>query len=212
MKNILIFAIVCYIGCISCMTPSSQAMFPNSAELNKDYKVYWNFTQEKITFQVVVNATGWVSLGFSPNGGMYNSDLMMAWTAPNGSVMFKDVHFKESGTIYVDKIQNWKRLAYTQSNGQTVVTFERRTKICKANRLPNEINIDAEQTQYVIYAWGSNFANELPTYHGTNRGSKNLPLLASLNKKVDLDMSQITTVDFRVNVSFLIWSINFKNW
>jgi len=174
-------------------------VFPNSANLNDNFKVHWTYTNETITFKIEVIANGWVSFGFSPNGGMYNSDLMMAWTAPNGTVMFKDIHFKESGKINSDKIQNWKRLDYVQSNGTTSVTFERRIKICKANRLMDEINIDAEMTQYVIYAWGDNFAGEWPTYHGRNRGSKNLPLLGSLNKKINLDMSQIDTFEFSVN-------------
>ena len=201
MMKISVFFIVFIIASISCMkSPPAGLVFPNSANLNDNFKVHWTYTNETITFKIEVNANGWVSFGFSPNGGMYNSDLMMAWTAPNGTVMFKDIHFKESGKIYSDKIQNWKRLDYVQSNGTTSVTFERRIKICKANRLMDEINIDAEMTQYVIYAWGDNYAGEWPTYHGRNRGSKNLPLLGSLNKKINLDMSQIDTFEFSVNV------------
>lgn len=47
----------------------------------------WGFDdlQENITFQLVVNTTGWVGFGFSPNGGMQGSDLVIGGLDSNGT-------------------------------------------------------------------------------------------------------------------------------
>ncbi len=47
----------------------------------------WGFDdlQGNITFKLVVNTTGWVGFGFSPNGGMKGSDIVMGGLGPGGS-------------------------------------------------------------------------------------------------------------------------------
>lgn len=47
----------------------------------------WGFDnlQGNITFKLVVNTTGWVGFGFSPNGGMKGSDIVMGGLGPSGS-------------------------------------------------------------------------------------------------------------------------------
>lgn len=47
----------------------------------------WGFNdvQGNITFKLVVNTTGWVGFGFSPNGGMAGSDIVIGGLGPSGS-------------------------------------------------------------------------------------------------------------------------------
>lgn len=55
----------------------------------------WGFDdlQGIITFQLVVNTTGWVGFGFSPNGGMQGSDLVIGGLDTNGT--YFAVRFKK---------------------------------------------------------------------------------------------------------------------
>ncbi len=190
------------------LTYNEDTFFNNSAPLNyaegngaSDQNLYWNFTSEDITFKLVMKTTGWVGFGLSPNGGMKNSDIIQAWKNTDGTVMFKDAHIENSYSVIYDTVQNWKRLFYSQSNGVTTVIFTRKLKICSPN-LSSEININVEPTSYVIYAWGTNFNNGFPTMHAsTNRGSKSLPLLAALNQKIVLNMKEIESYEYKINVS-----------
>lgn len=47
----------------------------------------WGFDdlEGNITFQLTVNSTGWVGFGFSPNGGMKGSDIVMGGLGTSGS-------------------------------------------------------------------------------------------------------------------------------
>ena len=180
--------------------------FSNSADLSKDVNLKWNFTTEDIYFKLVVNTNGWVGFGLSPNGDMANSDTILAWTNPDGTIQFKDSH-TFNRNVWVDTVEHWKRLFYTKANGKTTVIFTRKLKICPpASQPANETNINVEPTAYVIYAFGTNFRNNFPAYHGTSRGSKSLPLLVP-NEKVQLQMSQIEEVEFVVDVN---QSVHFK--
>ena len=44
------------------------------------YELYWSFDRdaETISFAVEVSTTGWVGFGLSPDGGMVNSDVVLA--------------------------------------------------------------------------------------------------------------------------------------
>lgn len=57
----------------------------------------WGFDNQQgnITFKLVVNTTGWVGFGFSPNGGMKGSDIVMGGVGPSGS------YFKVSTCVAV---------------------------------------------------------------------------------------------------------------
>ncbi len=57
-----------------------------SAELDKMYDLLWNFDLEAktISFAVLVNTTGWIGFGVSPNGQMPGSDVVIGWVDDNG--------------------------------------------------------------------------------------------------------------------------------
>jgi hypothetical protein len=186
---------------VFCECLDENTIFVNTAELSgANYKLDWNYTDTDIIFRATARTTGWVGFGLSPNGGMRNSDLILSWTA-NGVNQFRDAHTENENSVLYDTVQNWHLLFYSQGNGVTTVIFKRSIKVCNPNQPVNEINIDISPTQYVIFAWGTNYQNNLPAYHGSNRGSRFLPLLSSL-EKIQLDMGRIEVPeDFRINTT-----------
>ena len=181
---------------INCQTINSNSFFVNRVVLSAPdaYVLFWNYTNTDIIFKIVAKTNGWVGFGISPNGGMENSDIILAYTMPSGMVMFVDSHTESQKVVITDKAQNWKQLFYSNTNGVTTVIFTRKIKICE--QVGSEVNINIEATSYVIYSWGSG----VPGYHGANRGSKSTPLLSSLNQASPPNLTGAETADFRVNV------------
>lgn len=178
----------------------------NQAELREggQFNLYWNFTDTDITFKAVARTNGWLGFGLSPNGGMYNSDVVLAWFGDDGSENLVDAHVRPSGLHkpIVDVNQNWQKLFMKQENGVLTVIFTRKIKVC-GQADSGEINLEVTGTQPVIFAWGEGFEDgkSFPTYHGsTNRGSKVLAILGSLNEQVDLDVDSLEHADFTVDV------------
>jgi hypothetical protein len=61
------------------------------------YKIFWkilNNTNE-ILIEAHCQTTGWMGLGFSPNGGMANADIVIGWVDGN-SLYLKVCFFKLS--------------------------------------------------------------------------------------------------------------------
>src|SRR3954470_23559268 len=57
---------------------------------NGMYNMSWGITGDKLEVKVVVKTTGWIGFGFSPNGGMPGSDVVMGWINPDGIKSFSD--------------------------------------------------------------------------------------------------------------------------
>jgi len=200
-KHIIIILLILYD--INCQTFDSTSYFANTAILRSPdvYTLSWNFTSEDIIFKAVARTNGWLGFGISPNGGMQNSDMILAFTEPTGAITFTDCHTENSKVVITDVAQNWKKLFYSNTNGVTTVIFTRKLKIC--SQVGSEVNINIEPTGYVIFAWG----NGVPGYHGANRGSRSLPLLSALNGQASkIEMNEITIADFNVTVRTQIFT------
>ena len=200
-----LLSLLLFVSLANCVTYDDTTFFLNNADLDIDKKVNlkWNVTADEILFRLNVKSTnGWVGFGVSPNGGMLNSDLMVAWTSPNGTNQFTDAHSDPKiNKIYRDTVQNWKRLFYGKANGETTVIFSRKIKVCPAPGQPaEEINLNFEPTTFVIYAYGENLENDFPTYHGKTRGSTNLPLLVP-SKKIELDWTKFEQTEFKIDLT-----------
>jgi hypothetical protein len=183
--------------------PTPTQKFNNQIILEEPdlYLLYWNYNDTDITFEIhVKNAIGWVAFGLSPNGGMFGSDIILTWLNPNGKFHFTDRFINQDSMpkIPIDKKQNWINLHSENRNGYLISKFTRKLKTCDGD----DIEI-LPGTPRVIYAWGSQFINEDVTYHGPmNRGSRSLPLISSINQNIKLNMSDVETTEFRVNVSY----------
>ncbi|XP_034555770.1 DBH-like monooxygenase protein 2 homolog [Notolabrus celidotus] len=130
----------------------------------------WGFDnlQGEITFKLVINTTGWVGFGFSPNGGMAGSDIVMGGLGPSGSY-FKDYYATGNLMPSVDKQQSYTLLSASESEGQTILTFKRTIQSCD----DQDFHITTGAIK-LIYAYGT--SDEI-NYHASSRGTKEINLL-----------------------------------
>lgn len=87
MRSLLPLLYVFFVG--TKRAEASEPTMPFMEYLDQNHLVClkWGFDnpQGNITFKLVVNTTGWVGFGFSPNGGMKGSDIVMGGLGPSGS-------------------------------------------------------------------------------------------------------------------------------
>ncbi|XP_060907402.1 DBH-like monooxygenase protein 2 homolog [Labrus mixtus] len=135
----------------------------------------WGFDslQGDITFKLVVNTTGWVGFGLSPNGGMQGADIVMGGLGPSGSY-FQDYHATGNSMPLVDKQQSYTLLSVIESEGQTIMTFKRAIQSCDEQ----DFRITAQAAK-VIYAYGT---TDDIQYHASRRGTKEVNLLNYMPK------------------------------
>ena len=164
------------------------------------YYLYWTYTNSDILFEIHVKANGWAGFGISPNyASMFNSDMIVTFLNNDGSANFTDRNTKSAlATPSIDSKQNWFNLLTQSKDGYLISKFTRKIKLCDPTG--DDLDIDVG-TPFVIFA----YSNDKPvgdiSYHGmTNRGSKAVPLISSLNKKLNIDMSQVELAEFKVNV------------
>ncbi|XP_077980386.1 DBH-like monooxygenase protein 1 [Glandiceps talaboti] len=94
------------------------------------YRLFWKFDSEKIVFEVHVQTTGYVGFGFSPNGGMPGSDIVIGWVKSNGKKRFTDQHALHYGEPRVDDKQDYKLLYGAEIDDHTILKFERKLDTC----------------------------------------------------------------------------------
>uniref|UniRef100_A0A8C1UL72 Monooxygenase, DBH-like 1, like n=1 Tax=Cyprinus carpio TaxID=7962 RepID=A0A8C1UL72_CYPCA len=147
-------------------------LLPFSEHLDPEHKVRlkWGFDeiQGTILFELTVNTSGWVGFGFSPKGGMTGADIVIGGVGPEGRY-FTDRHAGGNSMPVVDQQQNYKLLSLTESDGKTVMKFQRSIEACDENDLPIT-NLPMK----LIYAYGQ---TDDITYHSSRRGTKELNLL-----------------------------------
>uniref|UniRef100_A0A672I0U6 Monooxygenase, DBH-like 1, like n=1 Tax=Salarias fasciatus TaxID=181472 RepID=A0A672I0U6_SALFA len=154
-------------------TCSADTNMPFMEYLDHDRLVSlkWGFDslQGNITFQLVVNSTGWVGFGLSPNGGMQGSDIVIGGLGSDGSY-FTDRHATGNSMPLVDEHQDYTLLYMTEDEGQTSMTFQRSIQACDED----DFHITAQPVK-VIYAYGT--TDEIKN-HGSRRGTKEINLLS----------------------------------
>ena len=84
---------------------------------------------------VEVETLGWVGLGFSPNGDMVDSDIMMAWVI-DGEVSISDRFVVSTSLPVEDNQQDFELVDGYEEDGKTVIQF------CRlVNKFMNKIQI-----------------------------------------------------------------------
>lgn len=96
MHSLLPFLYLFFIGTKRAETSETTLRFIEY--LDKDHLVclQWGFDNllGNITFKLIVNTTGWVGFGLSPDGGMKGSDIIMGGHGPGGSYFKVRYHLK----------------------------------------------------------------------------------------------------------------------
>ncbi|TRY86917.1 hypothetical protein DNTS_002195 [Danionella cerebrum] len=170
------------------LLPFSEPLDP---QLN--VRLRWGFDeiQQSLLMELTVNSSGWIALGFSPKGGMSGADLVIGGVSATGNY-FKDYHAVGNSMPVLDQKQNYKLLSLSESDGKTVMRFQRSIDSCDENDLPIT-NLPMK----LIYAYGQ---TDDITYHGSTRGTKELNLLKYM-PRVNLPNStyfDLTVVNFTV--------------
>jgi hypothetical protein len=80
------------------LPPEPSEIFQYKATLVEpnQYLIYWKYNETDITFELQANTTGWIGFGLSPDGGMYMSDVIIAWMYSDGTGHFSGylpIHF-----------------------------------------------------------------------------------------------------------------------
>ncbi|XP_039270543.2 DBH-like monooxygenase protein 1 homolog [Styela clava] len=160
------------------MSPSES--YTHSATLRSgNILLYWKFDDIYITFEVIGQTTGWIGIGFSPNGAMTASDIIVGWVK-NGIATVTDRH-GGSSNIYppLDPEQNIEVLGGAESNGWTMYKFSRQIAACESD-YDREITSNTEK---IIWAYGDTdpSGDDLASgdYHGTKRGAESMYFLQS---------------------------------
>ncbi|XP_048063469.1 DBH-like monooxygenase protein 2 homolog [Megalobrama amblycephala] len=172
-------------------------LLPFSEHLDPEHNVRlkWGFDEIRgtILFELTVNTSGWVGFGFSPKGGMTGADIVIGGVGPKGSY-FTDRHATGKSIPLVDQKQNYKLLSLTESDGKTVMKFQRSLESCDENDLPIT-NLPMK----LIYAYGQ---SDDIVYHSNRRGTKEVNLLKYMprvnppnSKYFDVTMVNFTVPD-----------------
>jgi hypothetical protein len=130
-------------GPYSCATPPQIATFgstPTQAYSNYmdladggNYRLYWNYNDTTFVGEVHVRTLGWVGFGFSPNGNMPSSNVMIFYVDSNGVANFTERYTNgptDARGVTLSAAQNWKLVTWKQANGYTVVKFQRPIVLC----------------------------------------------------------------------------------
>nr|XP_002124053.1 DBH-like monooxygenase protein 1 [Ciona intestinalis]XP_026690880.1 DBH-like monooxygenase protein 1 [Ciona intestinalis] len=160
--------------------PEPTEPFPHNIVLDTDglLKLYWNYNDTHITFEMHGQTTGWVGIGLSPNGGMIDADIYIGWVK-EGTAYITDRHGQDSNTYPPkDPEQNVEFLAGYECDGWTVIKFVRQLPACEAD-YDRPITGD---TIKMIWAFGANdpAGDDVvgpDDYHQTNRGTKSVILI-----------------------------------
>ena len=204
MKLSLIFALLSIFKS-SYSSPSPTSIYANSLELESgNYYLLWNFTQTDILIEVHAKTTGWLGFGISPNGGMDGSDVVIAWIDSNGKANFTDRHIRDRDVL-IDEEQNWMPLGVMKRNEYLVAKFTRKIKICDKSGEDMDI---PDGTPFVIYSYGTKFKENGDIGYHDSRGTKSVQLTSALNAKINIDMNEVETQEYRVDVCYSFW-VNF---
>lgn len=86
-----------------------------------DVRFYWTYDSgsARLDMAVDVNTTGWVGFGFSPNGDMIGSDVLLGWWR-NGTAHAHDRNAVEHARPPVDAHQDWDNVRVAQSGDEAV--------------------------------------------------------------------------------------------
>ncbi|XP_077979621.1 DBH-like monooxygenase protein 1 [Glandiceps talaboti] len=166
------------------------------------YKLFWKFDSEKIVFEVHVQTTGYVGFGFSPNGGMTGSDIVIGWVKSNGKKRFTDRHALHYGEPSVDDKQDYRLLYGAEIDDHTILKFERKLDTCD----DAQDWIITGDTVRLIWAYHPDDPEDdkpLPWHGRERRGSRSLylldePKITDIGNDVDVQTFEILNDNVKV--------------
>ncbi|XP_064213511.1 MOXD1 homolog 1 [Tribolium castaneum] len=143
-----------------------------------DVVLRWQPRHREILFRVEARTKGYVAIGFSPDGGKENADIVMGWVDDRTlRAYLLDCHGvpDSQGSVPIkDEIDNYTLMSGSQNDTHTVIEFRRVLDTCD----PNDYVLTGD-TVVVIWAYHNtdpHLGAEM-IYHGDKRGAQSLHLL-----------------------------------
>ncbi|XP_072265021.1 DBH-like monooxygenase protein 1 [Pyxicephalus adspersus] len=161
------------------------------------YKISWTHKDNTITFLLQVQTLGYVGFGFSSNGAMASSDIIIGGVY-RGKPYFQDYFTDSKRILHRDTYQSYK-LEYAIENGtHTTLKFSRDLQTCDLY----DKNI-TESTIRIIWAYhNDDIEGTGPKYHGSNRGQKSLRLLNPEKKKISVETQSFSFTHQNVPIPY----------
>ncbi|KAH8260736.1 hypothetical protein KR038_008774 [Drosophila bunnanda] len=133
-----------------------------------------------VYFEVTVNTRGYIGLGFSKDGRMSRSDMVILWVDDStGQANALDYHGAQHSlnrAPLLDDTQNYYVLDGFQNATHTYVKFKRKIETCDPYDVPFSTD-----TVKILWSFGEIDPNyDSLTGHGNNRGVKSLHLLSPM--------------------------------
>ncbi|XP_021710974.1 MOXD1 homolog 2 [Aedes aegypti] len=100
-------------------------------DFDQNYRLLWTSTSKDITFEVQSRTQGFVGLGFSRDGTLADSDIVVGWM-DDGQAQFQDRHIRagSDGDPIIDPSQDYTLLSLYQNQTHTVMRFKRNLNTC----------------------------------------------------------------------------------
>lgn len=135
-----------------------------------NFMIYWDFEDDVWKVALMVNTTGWVSLGLDPSSQMMDSDMIIGWVDDEGRVFIIDAFSTEAVGPHppdteLGGIDDIIDFGGTEADGWTTIEFTRETNSTDTY----DRNVFEGQVLDII--WGYSGSDEFSAYHNTHRGT-----------------------------------------
>ena len=131
---------------LSCVSPPQTPVFNSTPTgyysnyvdlISGIYRLYWNVSETSITAEIHCQTVGWVGFGFSPNGGMVGSNVLVGYIASDGSVNFTDRFITSPSVqgVALTRNQSVTLLTYGRVNNYVYFKFTRNITICDSEHI-----------------------------------------------------------------------------
>jgi len=176
--------------------PARELVHEETLDASGNVRIRWalDFDADKIEIEATYAgaAGGWVGLGFSPNGGMPGSDIVVAWLDASGAPQFTDRHAPAFGLPLVDDAQHHTLLELVERDGALVLRFERELNTC------DEQDMVLAGTSRLIYAYGTArpaAGGDIAKHDDDKRGTRSVDLLLGPQPPKQLPDANVQTFD-----------------
>ncbi|XP_033106266.1 DBH-like monooxygenase protein 1 homolog [Anneissia japonica] len=147
-----------------------------------DFMFKWRVDREDILIEMSANSLGYVAVGFSPNGGMPGSDIVVGWVKDDEAFL-SDRHGKTNSMPDVDVSSDYDILYGFEEGGRTTIGFKRTLNTCDGDDYV--INSDTARVIWAVNEMDPEDTDNL-IYHGPSRGVRSVVLLNAPEKSITL--------------------------
>ena len=146
-------------------------MHQTTVDPEGDFLISWTPDKDSFIMEMAAKTSGYLAIGFSPNGGMKGSDIFIGWVKDTGEVMGKDTFAKGESSPLIDESQDYEILGGMQNATHTVIRFKRKWDTCD----DNDIKLNKDTVRII---WAINDQDPSDDfnwqYHGSNRGVRSM--------------------------------------